>query len=86
MDIKASVGRQVINVRLVSGIGNDKSFVQEFTNKETVEVNHSFGRYPSVTVVDSGHTEVEVTVDHTSVNQCVVSWDVGPFSGKVFCS
>lgn len=39
----------------------------------TWTINHMLGRHPSVSVLDSGGSQVEVAVSHTSVNQVVLT-------------
>lgn len=44
-------------------------------------VNHNLSTYPAVTVMDSGGSEVEGDIQHTSVNQTVLMFTAA-FSGK----
>lgn len=46
-------------------------------------VNHSLGKFPSVTVVDSSGREVEGDVSHTNVNQTVLTFGAA-FAGKAY--
>ena len=48
-------------------------------------VNHNLGKRPSVTVVDSGGTEVEGLVTHISANQLSIEFSA-PFGGKAYCN
>jgi hypothetical protein len=48
-------------------------------------INHNLGKYPSVTVVDSGGSEVDGFVNHISRTQAVVTFSL-PFSGTAFCN
>ena len=52
---------------------------------DTWTVNHNLGYRPVVSVRSPGGVEVEATVTHTSVNQCVVTF-AAPYTGTVFCS
>jgi hypothetical protein len=46
-------------------------------------INHPLlSDYPSVTVIDSAETEVEVKVVYVSSTQVRIEADSGPFSGK----
>jgi hypothetical protein len=55
---------------------------------DTWVVTHNLGRFPSVTVVDSGDTVVFGTVVYNSSNQLTVTFFVGgspsAFSGKAY--
>lgn len=50
---------------------------------DTWEIHHELGRYPSVTVVDSGNTQVTGDVDYIDENTLTVSF-VAPFSGSAY--
>lgn len=65
--------------------GEDKNFVQLFTNQDTVTVTHNLNKYPSVTVTDSTGEEVEGDIEHLSVNQLVATFS-GSFSGRLVCN
>ena len=52
---------------------------------DTWTVNHNLGYRPVVSVRSPGGVEVEATVTHVSVNQCVVTF-AAPYTGSVFCS
>lgn len=49
----------------------------------TWAIAHNLGKYPSVTVVDSGGTEVEGDIDHLSINSCNIIFSA-PFTGKAY--
>lgn len=55
---------------------------------DTWVVTHNLGRFPSVTVVDSGDTVVFGTVVYNSSNQLTITFFVGgspsAFSGKAY--
>ena len=55
---------------------------------DTWVITHSLGRFPSVTVVDSGDTVVFGTVVYNSSNQLTITFFVGgspsAFSGKAY--
>jgi hypothetical protein len=48
-------------------------------------VTHNLGYYPSVTVIDSGGSEVVGEVDYTNVNSLVIHF-TSPFSGNAYFS
>ena len=41
---------------------------------DTWTINHNLGRYPSVTVIDSGNTVVQGTIVYNSANQLTVTF------------
>ena len=51
------------------------------SSASTWTVNHNLGRYPSVDVIDSAGTQVIGDIQHTSINQAVLTFD-NPFAGK----
>ena len=55
------------------------------TSAATWTINHNLGKYPSISVVDSGGSWVVGSVDYTTINQCTVTF-AGGFSGKAFCN
>ena len=60
------------------------SFVfQQITPLATWTVIHNLGKYPSVSIVDSGGSIVFGEVNYTSLNQIVVSFSAA-FSGQAF--
>lgn len=70
--------------RLLSQQGGDRNYVQGFVNKNDVTVDHNLGKYPSVTVVDSGKTEIIVQVEYVTLNRLRVYWNGSPISGQIF--
>lgn len=51
----------------------------------TWTVNHMLGRHPVVSVLDSADTQIEATVEHTSLDQLVLTLDYA-VSGTADCS
>lgn len=49
---------------------------QPFSNTQLVTINHAFGRYPSITVLDATLTEVEASVEHPDRDTTIVSFPV----------
>jgi len=66
-----------------SGAG-DKNFVfQQAVAANRWDIRHDLGKYPSVTVVDSGGNEVIGEVQYIDENQVVVIFSA-PFSGAAY--
>lgn len=66
-----------------SGTG-DKTYVyNQVVASDTWVINHSLGKYPSVTVVDSGGTTVVGRVTYQSFSTCTVEFG-SAFSGRAF--
>ena len=57
----------------------------QMTASAVWNVTHNLGRYPSVTVVDSGGNVVTGDVRYTSLNSVVISFS-GAFSGSAYFS
>jgi hypothetical protein len=63
---------------------DDRNFSQAF-NASSVVVNHNFGKYPSVIVIDSGGDEVVGNIVHNSANQLTITFSAS-FAGTVYCN
>ena len=65
--------------------GGDANFVYDGTGVPTISwtVTHNLGKYPSVMVVDTGNTVLEVNVHYVSVNQLTITF-ASPTSGKAY--
>ncbi len=59
----------------VNASSNDKNLVVPFTNKTGIQVNHNFGKYPSVTVTDASGEEITGEVIHNTLNQCTINFN-----------
>lgn len=68
-----------------AGADGDKNFVQEFTNSDSVLVNHNLNKYPSVTVINSANDEVVGELEYININSLLVTF-IGSFSGKITCN
>lgn len=68
-----------------TSIGEDKTYVQTFSMRDSILVSHNLAKYPSVTVHDSAGDEVEGSVNHDTINQLTISFS-SPFSGVVTCN
>lgn len=48
-------------------------------------INHGLGKYPSVTIVDSGGNTWITDIEYNSVNQCTARFKAA-FGGKAYCN
>lgn len=72
-----------LNVDL-SSIEDDMSYIHEqVVPSYTWTVNHGLGKYPSVSVVDSGGSNVIGDINHISDDELIISFGF-PFGGKAF--
>ena len=62
---------------------SDKNMVVPFFNTSSVTIDHCFGKYPSVTILDDMDEEIMGDVDHVSINRVVVLFDREVFCGKI---
>lgn len=70
----------------VGPVGPDKNYVHNQSVSSAIwSIAHNLAKYPSVTVVDTGGTEVHGSVVHIDINNCQASFSV-PFSGAAFCN
>ena len=68
------------------GSGSDSSFVYNQVSPTTIwNVNHNLNKMPSVTVVDSGGTEVEGLVHYVDLNNIQITFSAA-FAGQVYCN
>lgn len=68
----------------VSASGGDKSYrFNQISPKEVWKIPHGLGKYPSVTVVDSGGNKVVGDVKYIDINNLEISF-VGGFSGMAY--
>lgn len=66
------------------GTGDDKHYVHpQGAPSASWIINHGLGKYPSVTVLDSGGTEVEGHVAYISLNLIQITFSAA-FSGQAF--
>lgn len=66
------------------GSGGDLNYTHSQGAASAVwTINHSLGKYPSVTVIDSAGDEVEGTVTYPSTSQVVVTFTAA-FSGTAY--
>jgi hypothetical protein len=65
-------------------LGNDANYIHNQIGASSLWViTHNLGKYPSVTVVDSGGSVVVGDVTYTSLNSLTISFS-SPFGGKAF--
>jgi len=57
----------------VNADAQDKNLVVPFTNQTSVVIDHNFGKYPSVEVMDTTGETIEVEIIQNSVNRCSVN-------------
>lgn len=68
----------------VSASGGDKSYTfNQISPKEVWKIPHGLGKYPSVTVVDSGGNKVVGDIKYIDINNLEISF-VGGFSGIAY--
>lgn len=48
----------------------DRNFTQAFEITGDITITHGLGKYPAVTVIDSGGNEVDVDIIYLNLNQC----------------
>ena len=66
------------------GGGYDKSYTfNQISPKEVWKIPHGLGKYPSVTVVDSGGNKVVGDTKYIDINNLEISF-VGGFSGIAY--
>jgi len=62
----------------------DKNFVyDQIVASSSWEITHNLGKLPSVTIIDSGGTQIMGDVSHFSINKLFVFFS-SPFSGTAF--
>lgn len=65
-------------------IGSDKNYIHNQSIPSSIwSINHNLNKFPSITIVDSGGTEVEGDVDHVDQNNITVTFSAS-FSGKAY--
>lgn len=69
----------------VAGVIQDKNYQQVFTASASVSVNHSLGKLPAVTVIDTAGDECMGSVHHTDINNLIVTFSSAT-SGTVYCN
>lgn len=64
------------------GNGSDANYLHVQNTPTTAwHVTHNLGKYPSVSIIDSGGTVVEGLVLHNSVNDCTITFALA-FAGS----
>jgi len=67
-----------------SSVG-DKNFTETVSLSTTWTVNHNLNKYPAVSILDTGGTEVYGQIDYVSLTQVVITF-VLPVAGRVTCN
>lgn len=73
----------VVWIEVAIGSGDKHYTHVQGASSATWTVNHNLSKYPSVTVVDSGGTEVEGEVNHINTNSLTISFTAA-FSGTAY--
>ena len=69
-------------VDAIEGVDSDKNFVHmQGVPSDTWTINHTLNKYPSVTIIDSGGTEVIGNIKYIDTSTVIVTFASG-FSGK----
>ena len=69
-------------VDAIEGVDSDKNFVYtQGVPSDTWTINHTLNKYPSVTIIDSGGTEVIGNIKYIDTSTVIVTFASG-FSGK----
>lgn len=69
-----------------AGTSGDKSYVHVQSVANTVwNINHGLGKFPSISVIDSGGSEVEGDVEYIDPDNVVVRFSAA-FGGRVYCN
>lgn len=66
--------------------GTDLTYVHsQLVASDTWAVHHQLGKYPSITIVDSGGNVVAGDIEHDNINTATVRFSV-PFGGQAYCN
>ena len=76
-DVRLNIGGCICVLKRISYIHRQQSAASVW------HIEHNLGRFPSVTVVDSGNTQVIGNVSYIDENTLNVSF-VAPFSGSAY--
>ena len=78
----ASISDLSQRVEAIEGVDSDKNFVYtQGSPSDTWTISHPLNKYPSVTIIDSGGTEVIGNIEYIDTSTVVVTFASG-FSGK----
>ena len=81
------VDQQVAALQAQITAGSDKTYTHnQVSPSSTWTVTHNLGKFPSVTVVNSAGDRVFGSENHVSLNQVVLTFETGGFSGKAYCN
>lgn len=82
----ATIAQPSVNVTVTGVVGGvaDAHFVHaQNENSSEWEVEHNLGKYPSVTVIDSGDNVIYTEVQYIDLNNLVIRFN-GATSGKAY--
>lgn len=69
-------------VETIEGVDSDKNYIHtQGTPSDTWTINHTLNKYPSVTIIDSGGTEIIGDIKYIDTTTVLVTFTSG-FSGK----
>lgn len=88
MNLLSAYSTEVVDVKIEdaihAGSTSDKTYRHvQGSSSDTWNVTHALAKYPTVTVVDSGGSQVEGDVFYVSEN-AVILYFSAPFSGEAF--
>ena len=67
-------------------VGMDLTYVHEqLVASDVWTINHQLGKYPAITIVDSGGNLVAGDITYNDINTAVAHFSV-PFGGKAYCN
>lgn len=74
------ISEQIVGIQ---GDGDAHFVYDQETPSAEWTIEHSLGKNPAVTVVDSGGNEWKTAVEHLSANELVIRFSA-PFSGRAY--
>lgn len=88
--VKVTVERQQVVVKRFDVLNVTQGMDAHYEHTQAVAsatwvINHNLGKYPSVTIVDSGGNEWITDIEYNSLNQCTARFSAA-FGGKAYCN
>lgn len=68
-----------------NGTGDKTYLHDQMVAASTWTINHNLAKYPCITVVDSGGSQIEGDVNFTDPNQAIIIFTAA-FAGRAFCN
>lgn len=75
-----TLSEQIVGLQ---GSGDAHFTHDQETPSDEWTIVHNLGKYPAVSVVDSGGSEWQTSVDHVSADELVIRFSA-PFSGRAY--